>query len=132
MDHISLDKEDFNTSQMLSDMDMSGLEDPLDTFESGNPMVKKARKAKKELEDQVKKLTLSVDTQKEAITQAKKELSEADQQVGKIQARLTTARGFKTKPTLSHTEKAFVNAIPGKFNLFSKKYTFEIFRTFLS
>lgn len=108
-----MDKEDFNTSQVLSDMDMSGLEDPLDTFESGNPMVKKARKAKKELEDQVKKLTLSVDTQKVAITQAKKELSEADQQVGKIQARLTTARGFKNKPTLSNTEKAFVNAIPG-------------------
>ena len=117
MASFSIDKDSLGTSQIFAEMEMDALEDPMDTFETANPVVKKAKKAKRDLEEQVKKLTLSVDTQKEAISQAKAELSEVDQQVGKIQARLTTARGFKTKGNLSNTERAFVTAIPGKFVL---------------
>ena len=108
-----VDKDDFNASQVVAEMEMKDLDDPLATFEDSNPMIKKAQLAKRDLEEQVKKLTLSVDTQKLALTQAKKELSDIDQQVGKIQARLTTAKGFKGKNPLSSTEKAFVAAIPG-------------------
>ena len=113
MDSFNVDRDDLNASQVLSEVEMKGLDDPMDSFEAPNPMIKRVKEARKDLEDQVKKLTLSVDTQKDVLTQATQDLSAADQQVGKIQARLKLAKSFQEKENVSISEKAYVTAIPG-------------------
>ena len=102
-------------SQLISDANLDAIDDPLDNFNGVAPYVKKAKIAKEKLKSSVKRLVLSVDTQRENLAEAKKGLSEADQLVGKIQGRLTLAKGFAAKEAPSTSEKAYISAIPGNY-----------------
>ena len=100
-------------SQLISDANLDTIDDPMDNFNGVAPYIKKAKVAKEKLKNSVKQLILSVDTQRENLVEAKRGLSEADQLVGKIQGRITMAKGFEQKEAPSTSERAYISAIPG-------------------
>ena len=100
-------------SQLISEAHLDTIDDPMDNFNGVAPYVKKAKVAKEKLKNSVKQLVLSVDTQRENLAEAKRGLSEADQLVGKIQGRITLAKGFENKENPSSSERAYISAIPG-------------------
>ena len=114
MDDENLLLSGSQASQLISEAALDSIDDPLDNFNGVSPYLKKAKLAKEKLKNTVKQLILSVDTQKTNLEEAKTGLSEADQLVGKLQGRLTMAKGFQAKETTSTSEKAFIAAIPGK------------------
>ena len=84
-------------SSQLSVMESGFLDDvsdPMDTFQGANPWKKKAFSTKTRLEQEVKSLVLSVDTQTQALQTAKAELSEVDRKVGVLDARIKMAQGM--------------------------------------
>ena len=101
-------------SQLISEANLDTIDDPMDNFNGVAPYIKKAKLAKEKLKNSVKQLILSVDTQRENLAEAKRGLSEADQTVGKLQGRLTMAKGFETKENPSSSERAYISAIPGE------------------
>ena len=114
MDEDSILFSGSQASQLISEAALDTVDDPMDNFNGIAPYVKKAKAAKEKLKNSVRQLTLSVDTQRENLQDAKKGLSEVDQLVGKIQGRLTMAKGFAEKEHPSTTEKAYIAAIPGE------------------
>lgn len=102
-------------AQLIQDAHLDAIDDPMDNFNGVAPYVKKAKLAKEKLKNSVKRLLLSVDTQRENLAEAKQGLSDADQLVGKIQGRLVMAKNFESKENPSMSEKAYIAAIPGEF-----------------
>ena len=115
MDEENLLFSGSQASQLISEAALDSIDDPLDNFNGISPYVRKARCANEKLKNTVKQLIVSVDTQKVNLEEAKKGLSEADQLVGKLQGRISMAKGFQQKETLSNSEKAYIAAIPGNF-----------------